>query len=467
MPFEEDMAGGRTFRLPLNGKTAGKRLAEAEKALAGIYPFGVSADEISVSKTDSRGIYDVRIIKDIPPEKGKRARIAAAFCVFVVLAVVLTVVFFKRADRIEADRIRKSEAERIEVENKKIKREKEERLSEVRKEYEKIERIRYAKVYPCIERIYSVLSPKSRIENLSMEKNSFNVEVRTDDAVRILENFEGSEAFGIVKMNRTNVENGTETVAYSGDFSSNEDSVDSSFSLESQLDFYSSKLEREKARSEKMKSVSLSEYIKNIRESLRKNGCSEQYIQVKESDGILDVEFFMVSSSRSLLEFLRNVQDKEDGPVDIKRIRIRNSLDKARVQTTVTFYTGIDSGKAEKDGHVYEPEGIPVSKIKGVFLGGSPKKAEMASSVKAAARPKPVFETHKKEERPQERKTPVLSYLGIVRNGKETVVLAKDSGMDAICKFPLAKEEIAGDFCIETGDGYKARFRGEYYEVRK
>ena len=91
-----------------------------------------------------------------------------------------------------------------------------------------------------------------------------------------------------------------------------------------------------------MESIPLSRYIQGIREVLRRNGCREQYIQLRRNGLSAEVEFFILSSSRSILHFVSEIQDCDDNLIDIKQIRIRNSEEANRVQTTIRFDSGIE-----------------------------------------------------------------------------------------------------------------------------
>ena len=45
--------------------------------------------------------------------------------------------------------------------------------------------------------------------------------------------------------------------------------------------------------------------------------------------------------------------------------------------------------------------------------------------------------------------------------------MAKDEDMGSIYKLVLVDEEIGGDCCVASDTGYKAKIRGEYYEVKR
>ena len=57
------------------------------------------------------------------------------------------------------------------------------------------------------------------MDNIFIDGFFFTVEVTAKDAVKILSRFEESSGFKSVKMNRSNIKDGSEKVSYSGEFS--------------------------------------------------------------------------------------------------------------------------------------------------------------------------------------------------------------------------------------------------------
>lgn len=60
-----------------------------------------------------------------------------------------------------------------------------------------------------------------------------------------------------------------------------------------------------------------------------------------------------------------------------------------------------------------------------------------------------------------------LTYIGLTKSNGKTLVIVKDEDMQSIYKLALTDTQTGGDFCIETDTGYRAKLRGEYYEVKK
>ena len=451
------------FTISLKARTSRKRLLEAKHELEGLYPFGVDEKKILMLRTDKKGRYDVYLSKEeIRNEPDiRKICLAALLCaIFIaVLALAARNATLKNTESLRAEK----ELEKQKQEEAKIQKEKEEKLFALKKEYDEKKKLECEKIYPCIERIYSVMQGNTTIENIVIQKNAFTVEVTTKDAVGILAEFEESQAFASVKMNRTTVKNGVETVAYSGEFSRFWNEADEESSLDGRIRFYETELTKIKARSKAMQTVSLSEYIKNIRGTMHKNLCGEQYIQLKGKDNGTEIEVFVLSNSRSLLNFIKEIQEGDENLIDINSFTFRNSDSRDRLQTTICFDTGIELKRNDSLLAEYIDKKIELSEIDRIFY--------KSPSVRVAAIKSSVSKNNASAAKVSERAAPVnmktLCYIGMTKVDGKNYVIATDDEMEGIYKLALAETETEGDFCVKNDDGYRAKIRGEYYEVRK
>ena len=463
---------GQKFRLPLKSRSEKNRVLEAKKTLSGIYPFAVDIENIFVSKTDSKGIYDVYVSKEKIRRSGNSSKIILVLASLFVSSVMIGFGISLRIKNNESASIAQKELERQKAENLRIKKEKEETLEKLKTDYEKKLSESYEKIYPYMERIYLAIGDNSTVENISIAKESFSIEVTTKDAVRILKNFESNAVFRSIKMNRSTVKNRTETVTYSGEFSKFWKKPDESLGIDERISFYRQEIDIIDSRKNKIRELMLSEYIREIRNVLRKNGCSEQYIQLRGGEKSAEVEFFLLSSSRSMLNFIKNVQDGEENLIDIKQIRIRNSEVRNRVQTSICFDSGIELKDNEGILSEYSEKKIGLSEINKIFYKAPSKKGgstnaqgrKLKSNAVRQVRPKNSGQPALVKKNIKLKK---LSYIGLTKTGGKTLVIAKDDEMGSLFKIPLCESETEGDFCIRTGAGYTAKVRGEYYEVKK
>lgn len=463
---------GQKFRLPLKSRSEKKMVLEAKESLSGIYPFSVEADNILVSKTGRKGVYDVYVSKEKVRRTGRPAKFALALAGLFAISLVTGFCVRLKMQKKERDSMAQKEMERQKAEGMRILKEKEEALESLENEYDKKASESYGKIYPCMERIYIAIGEDSTVENISISRDSFSIEVTTRDAVGILRNFEGSAVFRSVKMNRSTVRGRTETVTYSGEFSRIRKKADERLGIDDKISFYAGGIDAMNARRERLRALRLSEYIKGIRDLLRRNGCAEQYIQLRGGEKTTEVEFFVLSSSRSILNFIKTVQDGEDNLVDIRQIRIRNSEVRNRVQTSICFDSGIEP--KDNDGLFPEYSGkkIGLSDIDKIFYKAPARKTVAARTQAGRSKPsagKPAAAKTSGQTVPVKKdiRLKKLSYVGLTKTGGKAFVIAKDDEMGSIYKIPLCGQEAEGDFCTEAGSGYTARIRGTYYEVKR
>lgn len=449
------------YSLALKARTERKRIIEAEKALGSLYPFEIRSGNILIAGKGKKGIYDVYVSQAEIKKPSNITRTVVLMTLFLLLLSAAFLVARRRLKENRANALAEKEHDKLELENIRMQKEKEERLDALREEYEILQDLRYEKIYPRMERIYSAMTKGSTIENVSIEKTSFLIEVSTGDAMKILANFEENAAFEFIKMTKTSVAKGKEMVVYNGTFSNFRRDDAEFLSVDDELEFYEKKIETMKERQMLLKNTPLSKYIKNIRDMLHENNCHEQYIQLHGNGNSAEVEFYILSSSKDILNFIDKVQGADDCLIDIKQMRIRNSERQDRIQTTLFFESGIDLKQESKEFSELTEKKIPVAEISQFFY-----KKPSAQNVRKSQLP-PFAPAQQKQVSRERTKLKPLAYIGLTKTGGTAFVLAKDESMNAIYTLPMSWTEIDGDCCTETPDGLRAKIRGEYYEVRK
>lgn len=450
------------FTLILKSHTQKKRLIEARNALLYIYPFEIEEKKLFIVRTNTKGHYDVYISKeDINHNKNKQMLIL--IFLFCLIALVLFVVVMRHTTIKKIEEVNQQRTlEKQKQEEVRIRKENEEKLENLKNQYNEKQEARYEKIYPYIERIYSVMTDKTIIENISIDKDLFTVEVTTTDSIIILSNFEKSKAFSSIKMNRTNIKDGKESVTYSGEFSKYILPENTDLTLEEKLDFYTERIIVINEREKKQKHVQLSEYIQNIRTILHKNSCQEQYIQLRGKDNNIEIEFFILSTSKNILRFINEIQDSDENLIDIKSVKIRNSEDRERIQTTVLFDTNIELDQNNELFAEYVDVKIELSEIDKIFYKAiTPKPVVSKYSLTQTSQQNQIVKTKDKA------KLKKLTYIGLTKSNGRTLVLVKDEEMESIYKLIQTDVEIDGDCCIKNDGGFIAKLRGEYYEVKK
>jgi len=448
------------FSLVLKSHNQKKRLYEAKEKLLNVYPFEVSEKNIIVSKTEKKNIYDVYISDtEIKNEADILRIVLIIFSVLLLFISAALIVHHAGIKNTEKTRMLK-EVERQKLEAEEIKKEKENKLEKITEEYIELENGSYEKIYQFIERIYSVLDAKTTVDNIFIDGFFFTVEVTAKDAVKILSRFEESSGFKSVKMNRSNIKDGSEKVSYSGEFSRFIKEADETLSIDEKIKFYSEAIQLIQVRKNKMCNNHLSEYIKEIRKLLIKNNCREQYIQIREKNKIAEIEFYILSESRNILKFIQEIQQNENSLIDIKSVKINNSGDSRKIHTTLVFSSGIELNHKD-DLSEYNDVKIDISAIDKLFYKPAPVKTPEQKTVAAG------LSENKKSINLPSANLKKITYIGFTKSGGQTLVLAKDEEMGNICKLVLTEKEITGDYCILKDGNYLAKIRGEYYEVKK
>lgn len=450
------------FTLSLKEHTKKKRLLEAKQILAGLYPFEINEKNILILKASEKGQYDVYLSKEEIKNKRDMKKMCSVILLVIILMILLFFVMHNAAVKNTESLKAQKELERQKQEELEVRKNKDETLKKLKKEYDEKKLLEYEKIFPYIERIYSVMPEKTTIENISIERNRFTVEVTTKDAINILSNFEKSSAFSFIKMNRATLKDGKETVVYNGEFSKFLKEADEKKSVDEKIKFYENEISKMKECSKLKQNIRLSEYIENIRNVMHKNKCNEQYIQLNGNNDNAEIEFFVFSESRDILNFIKEIQEGKENLIDIKTFTLRNSENRSKLQTTICFDSGIVL-KQNEDFSEYINKKTDLSEIDRIFY----KTAQtVTSAVKASkVKTKQPQQTVPESFSPAQLKK--LSYIGLTKINGIDFVIAKDDEMQSIYKLVISDKEINGDFCMKKDSAYMAKVRGEYYEVKR
>jgi hypothetical protein len=453
----------KKITLLLNSRTYKKLIKEAENALSGIYPYKIEEDKIIIRKTDRKGYYDVYISETGNNNFHKNLiRLCLSVLIFILLIALcfLVIVSYNSHKEVIQDQ---KDTEKLLSEKLQLQEQKKEKLKQLKQKYEEYENLSYPKIYPYIQHIYSVLEGKATVENLTIEKDFFSIEVTTSDAVETLSRFERNNAFSSIKMNRTTVENNRETVIYNGIFSKVSDNYSLPDSIEDAISFYETKVNFYEEKTARINEIPLSEYIAIIRNTLHENGCMEQYIQLRGNDKSAEIEFLIVSSSRNILTFINEIQKEDDNLINIKSIKLHNSEEKNHIQTIICFDSGIGIEDNEIKLSEYKDIQLSPSEIDKIFY----KKTSVNNTVKQTQIGKTIPSPTITSTKNIQTNIKPLSFIGITKINGKTFIMAKDTDMNVIYKLALNSSETDEDYCIETENGYKAKINNEYYEVKK
>lgn len=432
---------------------------------------------------------DLVCVRD-PKAYAVRIAVLLLFCIFI--AIFATVFAGGQIKKKQGEAVAQKELEEINREKISARKEAENRLELLRAEYEDMENSRLQNMYFLLNILYRCVGNKSVIENLTIEKDNFSMDVTVEDSVQVLSRLEGCNEIIEVKMNRTTVQDKTERVNFTGKFLHIFEMAPAESEVDDQIKFYSSAIESAKERFGLMEGKKLSDYAGAVRKVLHESGCGDQYLQYRISSGIAVLECFVESDSKKILSFISEVQGVNfmDGiSADIQGLHIRNRGNPG-LQATIKFWTGIrtDAGEVAKvnaAGNIEEesinetPEDL--SKI---FKGqvNSTNIEQKTSTVMPRAK-QTVPEKKSVEAKPNVRPSepekilPVvvetkksLIYIGNAKFGDSASVIFKDTEMDVIYTLPLlaTEPEKKMDFCVMAGEGlYSVYIAGNCYRVRR
>lgn len=455
-----------SFKLISKCHSKKKRIKEAIVSLRKQYPYEIMEDHLYIKKGQMKNEYEVFVLAK-PLEK-KKERIKGLLLSFFVVFVILSGIFLNNSmtknKKIESERQKSLENQM--QEEQRLKELQNKRLSNLEEKYKVLILGKSESVYVQLKLLYQCLMKNTFINSISLEKNYFSVEAETKDSVKVLSNFEESKAFTNVKMIRTTVSDNHEIVTFSGEFAKAAGEIDERISVEDKISFYEHEIEEAEEIRNNMSQRVLSEYILELREIAHKNGCNEQYMQIKNTGEFTGVECFFESNSSDLLNFLESIQESV-----INSCKIRNFSGQKNLQTTILFDTGIKTDKDnETDTYFIDLQEISSEDMGSMFKSRQPASTQKQVYVTKRSLPSAVTVNIEpvKTESQKTFSSIKMSFLGMTRKGDVTYILVKDEVFGVYYTLPLLEDnkENESDFCYKKGNGYIARIRNEYYEVR-
>ncbi len=390
------------------------------------------------------------ILKESTGDKKEKA-VKKALLIFLIVFSVTCLLYFRHIKNLEAEKAEEFQKREIENQEKALK-EKESEVLKLKEEYENLFRDKTLSVYECLCALSSALGRNSFIEEVNIEKDDFNLLVKTKNGVKVFENLEKSPHLKAVTMTKTVSEGNFEKVGFNGKSVRKKEILpDESEAVERQLEFYSKKLKEEKALEEKKAKLSYSDYAGKIRTALRKTGLSEEYMSFKEGRGDVLLEVFLRADIVKILTFLENTEADEVLKAD--SLKIRNS--EGEYLAVIVFSLG------EKRAEEILPADKEIKKEKASVLAG-----------KFSVGSKKIVRTYAKKDEVSQKiiDSDSITYTGQASDGAGTTVFFLDRNFGNIIRVPLKEKmtEGDGDVCEKSGEnGFTVRLNGKLYGVKK
>lgn len=310
-------------------------------------------------------------------------------------------------------------------------------------------------MYPIINLIYSNFTNDCIIENLSIQRTNFQIDITTKNAIEVLSKFEINPYIEKIQMNRTASSFGYDHVSFSGKIKRTLKMPEDDESLESKILFY------EKILAEPYRELVFSEYVKNIRLYIVMNKCKEEFLQVKNVNNQIDLECELKGSGVNILKLIRSF-DTNESKIEIKSLRIRNTNNVSMCSLNIVFETFIDTNSVKKD----ELENINIKE-------SSPNEIGIVFNAR-----KESFNSIRENETKQKdntlakskklKKIGTLDLLGKGSNKDyEKIIFVKNSVTGEIFKIPVVNSKITKNYALENNDCYNVFINNEEYKVNK
>lgn len=429
---------------------------------------------VKISKEEVLKNYKSNDVYKINENQINQRRIIFVSLIFVFACFIILMCCKNYFNQVHIEIENKKQLQEIEKQKQDLLIKNKKKLVELENQYLKLQKNQFGNIYNYICILYSCIEKGSVIENLSIDKNNFSVDVTTRDALKILARFEEkTNVINEIKMNRTVVQDNKEFVSYSGKFIKSILLPKENLSIEEKINFYQNRIEEIEKELGAMKIVLISEYAKNIRKRFHLNSCVEQYIQYRIDNNVAILECSIKSTSSSILKFFGDIQskidiEKSDIRVYVKKIQIINSENRNNVQTTIQFWTGIEH-KEDFNKTFIENEIIQndVSEINVVFQ----KNSSIRKNTTSFSKNKKINQVAKNITVAKVAKSTNLKYVGSTKVHGKNVVIIKNLEMNNLYKLPLLNNESEllnsnFDCCVRIGSGkIKALIRGNVYEV--
>ncbi|MCR5387103.1 MAG: hypothetical protein K6E69_08280 [Treponema sp.] len=404
-------------------------------------------------------------VKDILHKVTKDELIKKITVVFTITLLSL-IAFFMLVNGIRTAALKKYEEKiRIEEVNKaKILEQKKdnEELLKLKNEYEAMIRTSNKKIYPVINLLYENIGNKSVVNSLSIQKNSFSLDLMTQNSLEILSSFESDANIEHISINRTANDSGREIVSFAGQIKNIFERPDDNLSLKEKIVFYRNLLK------ERTRENVFSEYAKEVRRLIKLCSCTEEYMQVRDINGFIELECSLRGSGSNILNLVKSIGENEKN-IEIKSFRIKNNQNSSFCNADIVFETFIEAHKVSESeiADFVSKEKMPdeigvVFKKTGRASGNVQRSGVRQKTPKAAV----INKTEKKQSAGAV--AGKLDYIGKGANEKYSkIIFLKNPVTGLIYKVPVTDADVSGDHAIEHNDKYQVFIGASEYEVKK
>ncbi len=314
-------------------------------------------------------------------------------------------------------------------------------------------------MYKCLNIIFDCLGNGTKVENLSITKNSFELTVHASNSLAVLQRFESNLWIKEIKLSRSAKEQNSEYVNYSGVIAKKIIYADDSLSLPDKIKFYQDYIAFVDADTKKKEQLTVSVYAGELRKLFYKTNCTEQYMLLKNNDSKINMEICLHANGSHIFDLVKLISESSISS-DLYSIQIHNVASNGIIAAILKVNTGIKAESVDKSAYTdnFEVKNISAQTMSNAFYS-SPVKTNVTVKNK---QPALQISNERKIIKNQ------LIYVGSATDKHNTVIVFfKDTKTDLLYKVPL-KDDVTGDHCNEKSPGlYEVFIKNEIHEVRK
>lgn len=220
-------------------------------------------------------------------------------------------------------------------------------LEQLKIEYSDLMKSASWKSFDVIQLLYACVGEDADISNISIVGRNFQLDAFIPNSVDVLANFEKFPAIESIKLSKAVTEKNKEYVTFSGILKSPVIEFPEGSSIDESIYFYREHIKKNYEIENFRKTMSVSQFIGNVRKLLNEYQCTEEYMQYIQKGSFIEFECSVSATSVALFKFLQ-AADRESPPYLFTSIRIKDSNGNM-VDATLRFYTGIEYFHSEEE----------------------------------------------------------------------------------------------------------------------
>jgi hypothetical protein len=217
-------------------------------------------------------------------------------------------------------------------------------LGMLQKQYEVMMQEKLSSAHTLIPVLYNCVERDDRIDKMMITGSTFEIDVHTQNAKALCMRLENSGVAGQIKMNRRFINTGMsfsgDSVIYSGVIRTDITYPAQSQSTAEKTAFYSQKIEEEQSEKNTVQESDILKTVTRLRSVLNSCGCMENYLQYKQQNNDMEIEYSFNSNYTQFFKFLKSAEELQP-PVGFTAVNVEKGTSKDEICVVVLIYTGL------------------------------------------------------------------------------------------------------------------------------